>query len=190
MNNDSKLEAVLFFLGEPVKKKKLVELLNISSDELETAAQKLSLNLTGRGLSLINTDEAFELRTSSDAAALIEKVTKEEYTRDLGKAGAETLATVLYRGPIAKRDIDYIRGVNSAFILRNLMIRGLIERVINKKDARSFIYKPTTELLAHLGVTNSEELPEYQKVQEEIESFSRKEEGESGIKNEYEEKSP
>jgi segregation and condensation protein B len=89
----------------------------------------------------------------------------------LGKAGLETLAIILYQGPISRADIDYIRGVNSQFIVRNLLIRGLIERVDNPTDARSFLYKTTLDLLSHLGISKIQDLPEYDQVRRDIDGF-------------------
>ena len=91
--------------------------------------------------------------------------------RDLGKAGSETLAVVLYRGPVSRADIDYIRGVNCAFILRNLQVRGLVQRISNPKNARSFLYEATPDLLKHLGVTEITSLPDYQAMRDELEKF-------------------
>jgi segregation and condensation protein B len=113
------------------------------------------------------------LGTAQELSPLIEQLTKEELSRDLGKAGLETLSIILYQGPISRADIDYIRGVNSQFIVRNLLIRGLIERVDNPKDARSFLYKTTLQLLSHLGVSKIEDLPEYQQVRKDIEGFKQ-----------------
>tara|TARA_B100001741_G_C16466201_1_gene557668 strand:+ start:433 stop:1011 length:579 start_codon:yes stop_codon:yes gene_type:complete len=168
---DGKIEAILFFKGEPVKKQKLADILECTSEEINMGIQKLTEALSSRGLQLIIKEETVELRTTSVASSLIEKIIKDDISKDLGKAGTETLAIVLYKGPVAKREIDYIRGVNSSFILRNLMIRGLVERTTNKQDARSFVYKPTSELLAHLGISSVEELPEYNEMITEIRSF-------------------
>jgi segregation and condensation protein B len=118
------------------------------------------------------------LVTRQEAAPLIEGLVKEELSRDLGKAGLETLSTVLYKGPISRRDIDYIRGVNSQFILRNLLVRGLIEKITDAKDERRFLYRPTFELLQSLGVSSVSDLPEYAKVQEELTALAKKEEQE------------
>jgi segregation and condensation protein B len=101
------------------------------------------------------------LGTAPEASALIEQLTREELSKDLGKAGLETLSIIVYKSPITRADLDYIRGVNSSFILRNLQIRGLVEKITNPADARSFLYRPTFELLQHLGVTRVEDLPEY-----------------------------
>lgn len=107
-----------------------------------------------------------------DTSALIEKLRKDELVRDLGKAGLETLSIIIYKGPIARAEIDYIRGVQSTFIIRNLMIRGLIEKIPNPKDQRSFLYRPTFDLLSFLGVKSIEEMPEFLKVKEEFESYN------------------
>ncbi|MDD5164990.1 MAG: SMC-Scp complex subunit ScpB [Candidatus Pacebacteria bacterium] len=188
MNLSQQLEAILFWKAEPVTFKKLAQLLSIEKTDLPAQAGttegvkvteeqikvgliELEKTLQGRGLSLVQTDTEVMLGTAKELSPLIEKLTKEELTRDLGKAGLETLSIILYQGPISRADIDYIRGVNSQFIVRNLLIRGLVERVDNPKDARSFLYKTTLDLLAHLGISKIEELPEYEKVRADIESF-------------------
>ena len=121
-----------------------------------------------RGVELIYKDDEVTLGTASSLSHVIERLTKEELVRDLGKAGLETISIIAYKGPISRAEIDYIRGVQSNFILRNLQIRGLVERVDNENDRRSFLYRPTFELLQFLGITKIEELPEYEKVKAEF----------------------
>jgi len=171
MNLSAKLEAILFWKAEPVTFKKLSELLKVDLPTVKSAIDELEKNLQGRGLTLVQTDREVMLGTAKEFSPLIEQLTKEELTRDLGKAGLETLSIVLYQGPISRADIDYIRGVNSQFILRNLLIRGLVERIDNPKDTRSFLYKTTLDLLAHLGISKVEDLPEYEKVRADIDAF-------------------
>ena len=173
MDISCKIEALLFWKAEPVAIKKLAEILKVDLPTLKIGLDKLVQDLSGRGLSLIQTDDEVMLGTNKDLSSLIEEVTKEEISRDLGKAGIETLSIILYQGPISRADIDYIRGVNSQFILRNLLVRGLVERVDNAKDARIFLYKPTLSLLSHLGVNKIEDLPEYKEIRLEIESFKK-----------------
>jgi len=169
----AKIEAILFWKAEPVSSKKLAQLLAVNESDIKSAITELEKNLReqGRGLTIIQTSEEAMLGTAKDLSPLIEQLTKEELARDLGKAGLETLSIILYQGPISRADIDYIRGVNSQFILRNLLIRGLVERIDNPKDARSFLYKTTLDLLAHLGLSKIEDLPEYEKVRADIEAF-------------------
>ncbi len=177
----TKLEAILFWKAEPVTIKKLSSVLEVDENSVKEGLKQLENNLKGRGLSLVQTNDEVMLGTAKELSPLIEKIAKEELSRDLGKAGLETLSIILYQGPISRADIDYIRGVNSQFIVRNLMIRGLVERVDNPGDARSFLYKPTLTLLSHLGTSKIEDLPEYEQVKKEIEAFkkmSKEEEGE------------
>ncbi len=171
----SQIEAILFFKGEPVSIKKLEENLKVTKEEIEIAINELRKDLSLRGIVLLEHDSLVSLGTHPEASPLIEKITKEELLKDLGKAGLETLAIILYKKEVLKREIDYIRGVNSSFILRNLLIRGLIEK-IEKEGIRGFAYKPTIDLLAYLGIQKIEDLPEYSKVFQELEDFSKKEE--------------
>lgn len=169
----AKIEAVLFWKAEPVPLRKLAELIGEKPENVTCALDELArrLETAGSGLSVVMTDDEAMLGTASRFSPTIEQLTKDELARDLGKAGLETLSIILYQGPIARADIDYIRGVNSQFILRNLLIRGLIDRVENPADARSFLYKPTVALLSHLGVSNITDLPDFEQVRRDIESF-------------------
>ncbi len=169
MNLSSQIEAVLFFKAEPMTTKKLAVALKVKESEILTALSELENTLLNRGIALIRNGEEVELRTSPSVSALIETLTKEELSRDLGKAGLETIAVILYKGSAKRSEIDYIRGVNSSFILRNLLIRGLIEREVD--GGRGFLYKPTTDLLAHMGVAKLEELPEFDMVKEALKKF-------------------
>lgn len=173
MDLTSTLEAILFWKAEPVSIRALAELSGSDVDAVRTALDKLSVSLEGRGLALVRTADEATLGTSPAAAPIIEKLAKDEVSRDLGKAGLETLAIILYQGPISRADIDYIRGVNSQFIVRNLLVRGLIERVDNPADTRSFLYRTTTDLLSHLGLSSIENLPEYEQVRKDIEAFKQ-----------------
>lgn len=172
MKLDSKIEALLFFKGGIMEVKELAELLGENKESIENAINKLKENLSGRGIKLIQKEDEVMLATPKEMSGLIEEIRKGELTKDIGKAGAETLATILYNGPITRAEIDYIRGVNSTFILRNLLIRGLVEKASSPKDQRSFLYRPTLELLSFLGIKNIEELPEFDKVQGELKEFA------------------
>lgn len=169
MSLAQQIEAILFFKGEPVSIKRLSEMLSVSKEEIATALAELESVLSGRGITLMRKEDEVMLATAKNLSDLIAKVAKEELSRDLGRAGLETLTIVLYRSPISRREIDYIRGVNSAFIVRNLMVRGLVERIQNEKDERVFLYKPTFELFSYLGIGSVKDLPEYETVRQEIE---------------------
>lgn len=155
------LEAVLFTSGEPMEKKVLIELLGVSDDMLTAGLTELSSVLASRGLSLIETKYEVELRTSPEAAPVIKQLRESDLSRDLGKAGLETLAIILYQDGATRSDIDWVRGVNSTAALRSLLLRGLIERGEDPTDRRRAHYSPTVDALAHLGIARKEELPRY-----------------------------
>lgn len=164
----AQIEAILFFKTDAISIKKLGELLNADKKEIEEALILLEQSLSERGVSLTRLENEVMLTTSKEISPLIEKLSKEELEGDLSRASMETLAIILYQGSATKSEIDYIRGVNSSFILRALQIRGLVERIPNPKDQRSFVYKPTFDLHNYLGISKKEELPEYSKLVEEL----------------------
>lgn len=175
MNLEARIEAVLFYKTEPLAKTDLAKLLSVTTEEVETAVTALAESLKARGVRLTMTDTEVELTTAPELAELIEGIRKEELRGEIGKAGAETLAIVLYRGPLTRAEIDRIRGVNSTFILRNLLIRGLVERRNHPTDARSFVYAGTPMLMNHLGISQKEELPEWSDIATALDAFEAEE---------------
>jgi len=171
MSLSNKIEAILFFKSEPVSIGYLAGVLEVDPSDIERGLSELATALEGRGIRLLYYDGEVALGTAPELSSLVESIIKDELSKDIGKAGLETLAIVLYRGPVTRSEIDYIRGVNSTFVLRNLMVRGLVERVPHESDGRTFLYKPTFELLSYLGIVRVEELPEYNTVRAELESL-------------------
>lgn len=167
---DSQIEAILFWKGEPQTIKKLAASLGKKEEEIKAGLEVLKEKIQNRGVELIFKDDEVMLGTSSKISHIIERLTKEELVKDLGKAGLETISIIAYKGPITRAEIDYIRGVQSNFILRNLQIRGLVEKITDEKDQRRFLYRPTFDLLSFLGVAKIEDLPEYEKVKTELEN--------------------
>lgn len=168
MNLEQKIEAVLFYKNEPLEIKKLSKLTEKNESEVREALKNLASLLQNRGVCLVETDEEVSLATAPEMKDFIEQMAKDEMSKEIGKAGLETLAIILYNGPVSRREIDYIRGVNSTFILRNLCIRGLVEREADKKDQRIFKYKSSLSLLTHLGLKKIEDLPEFESFKNKV----------------------
>lgn len=177
------IEAFLFWKNEPIKIKKISENLNVSEKEIIAGLEKLKNSLKDRGIILMQKNDEVMLGIAPEASALIEKLTKEELSRELSKAALETLSIVLYKGPIRRSEIDFIRGVNSQFIVRHLEIRGLIEKTTSPTDARAFLYRPTFDLLSHLGISKIEDLPEFNTLQKEVGDFVKQSEEENQSNN-------
>jgi segregation and condensation protein B len=172
MNNlETKIEALLFFKAEPVTFKKLEDILGVSREEILEAVSDLKNNLINRGIVLIEKDEEIMLGVSPVYSEMIDNIQKEELNRDLSKASLETLSIILYKNGASRQEIDFIRGVNSSFTLRALMIRGLVEKTVSKEDNRRYVYKPTFDLLSFMGVSSIENLPGYEDLNKGIEKI-------------------
>lgn len=169
----SRIEARLFSEGIPLSREKLKKMLGVSSEELKAGLGVLRDRYLGSGISLIETELEVALAISGACSKEVEESRAAELGRDVGSAGLEVLSIVLYRGPSTRTEIDYVRGVNSASTVRNLLERGLIERTHNPKDAREYLYRPTTDVLAHLGVTEASGLPEYVTMVAELREFEK-----------------
>lgn len=170
MTLESKIEAILFFKAEPVSLKKLADILGANSKEIKESLENLKENLKDRGIVLLEKENEVMLGTNPEISTLIEKLQKEELNRDLSKASLETLSIVLYKDGVTRAEIDYIRGVNSSFTLRLLAARGLVERNLDPKDNRRFIYKPSFDLLSFMGVKSQSELPDFNEINGTIET--------------------
>lgn len=168
MTLEQQIEGVLFYKATPMKKAALQKMFNCTDEELNEALSALHERLREGGTRLILLDNTIELVTAPELDELIESLRKDELQRDIGKAGAETLAIILYRGPISRAAIDRIRGVNSSYILRNMMVRGLIEKTGDQREIR---YTITTELMAHLGITNPRELPHFAETMDALDTY-------------------
>ena len=169
MNLENKIEAILFWKGEPLSRKKLSEILEVGQTEINKSLEKLKENLKERGIVLLEKENEITLGTASELSKLIEDLQKEELNKELSRASLETLSIVLYKNGASRAEIDYIRGVNSSFTLRALSVRGLIEKITDIKDNRRYIYKPSFETLSFMGIKSVEELPDYSEVRNSIE---------------------
>lgn len=165
-------EALLFSEGGSMLRRKLASVLECKEPELKEALAHLASRLKG-GISLIESDNEVTLAISKETSATVLAAQKRELSREIGDAGLEVLSIILYCGPSTRARIDYIRGVNTASTLRALLSRGLLEREGNPEDAREYLYKPTVELLAYLGVTNIKELPDYGTIAAELAHFEQ-----------------
>lgn len=167
---DILIEGLLFYRSAPIKKASLLSQFSVEPEGLAAAIDALRIRLETGALRLIETELEIQLVTAPALAPFIEDIRKADIKKDIGKAGAETLAIIIYRGTATRADIDRVRGVNSSFILRNLMVRGLIERS-STKTGNGFSFSVTPALLAHLGVSRSTELSEFARITDALETF-------------------
>src|SRR3989344_4385446 len=117
MELEKKIGALLFWKGEPVKRKKLAEIFKVKDEEISDALEKLKKVHEGRGVVFLENNDEVMLGTAPELSDFFEKLQKEELNKELSKASLETLSIVLYKNGANRAEIDYIRGVNSSFTL-------------------------------------------------------------------------
>lgn len=172
----SVIEAIIFASTEPVSARKLTDIIAQGEEqlELETGAienfvEKLNRRYEENGL-------AFEIRTVGGGYTFATRkrfeswlsiFQHEEAYRKLSQAAIETLAIVAYKQPITKPEVDDIRGVDSGYILRQLLEKVLIE-VAGRMDApgKPLIYRTTRHFLKHFGINSLDELPKPREIEE------------------------
>lgn len=162
---EKKIEALLFFSGEPLELEKIADFVEVGKEQIKEIIENLKIDYqtNNRGLTLVIFDNRVQLTTSPETKGVIEKFLQKTLKEELTPAAIETLAIIAYKGPLTRSEIDNIRGVNSSYILRNLLIRGLIDRGVDSRRANAYIYKISFDFLRKMGVEKIEELPEYQK---------------------------
>ncbi|MBR3040908.1 MAG: SMC-Scp complex subunit ScpB [Lachnospiraceae bacterium] len=177
------IEAILFAKGESVECKDLATALEVSEDEIKEAVEDLKMNYAkaGRGIQLVELENAIQLRTKEEFYEELIKLTNVPKKQTLTDAALETLSIIAYKQPVTKLDIEKIRGVNSDSSLNKLLEFGFIKEV-GRLDApgRPILFGTTEQFLRSFGVKSIEELPEMNP--EVLEDFKAQAEKEIQIK--------
>jgi len=161
----SKVESLLFIANRPMSVKKVAEFLGADKEEVRRAVDELAelYNQEGRGIRVMRHGGEVQMTTAPDNAKAVQEFIKDETTGELTKPSLEALTIIAYRGPITKPELEQIRGVNCSLILRNLMMRGLVESDGEPGQPQT-TYRATMDFLRFLGVSGVEELPDYEKL--------------------------
>jgi len=172
-NKLAELEALLFIHGEALAMKKIASILDVKPEEAAQLIEELKgkLGAPDRGLALVSDGDKAQLVTKAEFGKLLEKFVKDELSEELSPASLETLAAIVYFAPISRARLEYLRGVNSSFILRSLLLRGLVERFPDPHRQNQFLYRPTFELLKHVGLAKREDMPDFEKYQSLMQAF-------------------
>jgi len=156
------LESVLFASGEPIGLKRLVEVLDGPSPAEVRGALRLvaeRLEISGRGLRLVEVAGGYQLRTASENAEWVRAVFRDK-PRKLGRAALETLSVIAYRQPVTRADVEAVRGVDIDAVLTTLLLRNLV-KVVGRKEAvgRPILYGTSETFLELFGFRDLSELP-------------------------------
>lgn len=158
------IEVILFVSTEPVGISRINELLGgfysekIIQDALVQLIDKYSDQ--NSGLQILEIAGGFRLATKPQYDYIVRKVKLLKKRVKLSMAALETLAIIAYRQPITTPEIEVIRGVSVASILKNLLQKQLIKIQGRKKTVgKPLIYGTTKEFLEHFGLNDLSSLP-------------------------------
>ena len=157
------LEALLFVAGEPLTLDRLVTVLEGSSRaEVRDAMSALQRDYAaaGRGLQIVEIAGGYQIATRVDCAPWIKRLEKVKAGAKLSRSAMETLAIIAYKQPLVRGEIEQIRGVDTAGVLRTLLDRRLI-RIVGRKDipGRPIMYATSKQFLQAFGLNGLSDLP-------------------------------
>lgn len=171
MNFKAIVEGLLFVCGD--EGLSLDEISNlIEKDKNETSEIIKSLyndyQNNDRGMNIEYLGNKFKFTTKAEHKEYYKKLVNEEQNSLLSQSSLETLAIIAYNGPITRIDIDNIRGVNSSYVIRKLMLKGLIEETGRADSAgKPRLYHVTSKFLDYFGLGSISELPKITEIEEE-----------------------
>lgn len=157
------IEGLLFVKGsDGLTIKELCDILEANVEDVKGAIKELYADYQSeeRGIQLELLGQHFKLTTKKEHKNYYQKITQEEENSSLSQSALETLAIIAYNEPITRIEIDEIRGINSSYVIRKLMIKNLIQEV-GKSDlpGKPKQYGVTNAFLDYFGLGGIDELP-------------------------------
>jgi segregation and condensation protein B len=162
------LEAILFSSAKPVTARKLHKgLQEYSAEDITGAVQGLMAEYrdANRAVEIVEVAGGYQMRTKVAYRDHVRRFVKER-EGGLTRPMLETLAIIAYRQPVAKRDIDSLRGVDSARTIRQLLDRKLIEIAgRNEELGKPIIFRTTVRFLELFGLKDIRDLPTIREIE-------------------------
>jgi segregation and condensation protein B len=157
------LEALLFVSGEPLAIDRMIGVLQgASRAEVHEALRALQADYAAdaRGLQIVEVAGGYQMATKADCSVWIKRLEKAKAGAKVSRSAMETLAIIAYKQPIVRAEIEQIRGVDTAGVLRTLLDRRLI-RIVGRKDipGRPLMYGTSKQFLQAFGLKDLADLP-------------------------------
>ena len=172
------LEAILFASQKAVTPKELVAHLKaaataepnsvaiafakIRESAVHEALQELQSEVaaSGRAYQVRETATGWLLSSAPGFAPWLRALYPEAKPTRLSPSALETLAIIAYRQPIARADMEAVRGVSVDGVMQTLLDRGLV-KIAGRAEipGRPLLYATTQYFLDHFGLRNLDELP-------------------------------
>lgn len=161
IDQSAALEAVLFAASEPLGIADLARALQCDEATARAALDRLCgrLESTGSGLHVVAIAGGYQLATRPAFRECVGRLMAREPGK-LSRAALETLAIIAYRQPITQPEIEAIRGVGCASVLRTLLERNLIAEAGRRATVgRPILYATTPSFLHYFALSDLTELP-------------------------------
>lgn len=165
------LEALLFSSSRPVSEKDLADVLEATREAVQGALARLEVAAQGseRGIRLEKVAGGWRFVTRPEFDSLLRRFHEVTERSRLSLAALETLAIIAYRQPITVPEIQELRGVNSASVIKTLFEKRLITTAGKKPVVGTpFFYRTTSEFLVRFGLNDLEELPKPEEIDEDL----------------------
>lgn len=134
-----KIEAIIFFSGEPIAIELLAETLEVKKEEIVENIERLikeKYSDDNSGIELIITDKMVQFVAKKEAMEYINKIFDKRTNPKLTKAAMEVLSIIAYNEDITRAEIENIRGVSSDTIIYKLIEYGLIKESGKRETLR------------------------------------------------------
>jgi len=154
------IDALLFVADEPVSLDRLAATLMVDEEMAQKALEELGRQCETRGVRIQRKGQRVQMVTAPHTAEVIERFLGLDLSSKLSPATLEALAIVAYKQPVTRSEVDAVRGVQSDYVMRSLVGKGLIEEIGRLDQAgRPIIYGTTFEFLQHFGLRDLAGLP-------------------------------
>jgi segregation and condensation protein B len=165
------LEALLFSSSRPVSEKDLADVLEATREAVQGALARVEVAAQGseRGIRLEKVAGGWRFVTRPEFDSLLRRFHEVTERSRLSLAALETLAIIAYRQPITVPEIQELRGVNSASVIKTLFEKRLITTAGKKPVVGTpFFYRTTSEFLVRFGLNDLEELPKPEEIEQDL----------------------
>ncbi|MEK7644279.1 MAG: SMC-Scp complex subunit ScpB [Patescibacteria group bacterium] len=160
-----RIESLLFVASRPMSREEIGKNVGASSEAVAAAIDSLKEKYRSEnsGICLIDNGNDLQMGTNPANREMVDNVITREINGDLTRAQLETLTVVAYCGPITRPELETIRGVNCAIILRNLQMRGLVDEEGADEGIVPY-YRVSVSALRFLGIDSPADLPDYDEL--------------------------
>lgn len=170
------IEALIFASTESISAEKIVQIITEADDHVSLTSEAIPQFIDklndryeeiGSSFRIERSGGGYTFLTQPKFHSWLSVYQHENAYRKLSQSAIETLAIVAYRQPITKPEVDSIRGVDSGYVIRQLLEKELIH-VSGRADSpgKPLLYKTSRHFLKHFGLNSVDDLPKPREIED------------------------